>query len=105
LYLPLEVLERHAVKHEELRAKDLSPNARAAIAQTATKVNDDIQQACASIPAPSRAYLRPLYVLAGLHAGLLQQIARINYDVGSARVELGPIRKPWLAWRAARRAS
>jgi 15-cis-phytoene synthase len=105
LYLPLDTLEQHTVRHEELRAKDLSPNARAAIGQIAAKVDDDIQQACSSIPAASRAYLRPLYVLAGLHAGLLQQISRINYDVGSARVELGPIRKPWLAWRAARRAS
>jgi 15-cis-phytoene synthase len=104
LYLPLDVLEQHNVKHEELRAKELSPNARAALAQTAAKVSDDIEQACSSIPASSRAYLRPLYVLAGLHAGLLQQIARINYDVGSARVDLGPVRKPWLAWRAARRA-
>ncbi|HVF15482.1 MAG TPA: hypothetical protein VNA21_01170, partial [Steroidobacteraceae bacterium] len=74
------------------------------LAQTAARVSDDIEQACSSIPASSRAYLRPLYVLAGLHAGLLQQIARINYDVGSARVDLGPVRKPWLAWRAARRA-
>jgi 15-cis-phytoene synthase len=103
LYLPLDVLEKHSVKHEELRAKDLTPNARAALAEIATKLNEDIERACSSIPASSRAYLRPLYVLAGLHAGLLQQIARINYDVGSARIELGPIRKPWLAWRAARR--
>ena len=51
---------------------------RAALAETATKLHEDIEHACSSIPASSRAYLRPLYVLGELHAGLLQQIARMQ---------------------------
>jgi len=105
LYLPLDVLEQHAVKHEDLRAKDLGAKARAALADRTKQVRSDFDAAFASILPASRAYLRPLYVLAGLHVGLLEQIAQMNYDVGSARIDLGPIRKPWLAWRAARRAN
>ena len=56
-----------------------------------------------SILGSSSAYLRSLYVLAGLDAGLSQQIVRLNDEVGSARVDLGPIRKPWLAWRGSAR--
>jgi len=105
LYLPLDVLERHGVKHADLRAKDLHPNARAALAETATRIASDFDSTLASIASDSRAYLRPLYVLAALHAGLLQHIAKLRFDVGTTRVELGPVRKPWLAWRAARRAN
>jgi len=104
LYLPLDKLEQHGVRHEDLRAKDLGAPARAALRDVATTIEADVQQTLTSIPAAARAYLRPLYVLAGLHAELLRQIARSGYAVGATRIELGPIRKPWAAWRAARRA-
>jgi phytoene synthase len=104
LYLPLDILEKHAVPHESLRAQDLDTAARAALAVIATPVAADIEQTLASIPGPVRAYLRPLYVLAGLHAGLLKQMAREDYRVGAVRIDLGPVRKPWIAWRYARRA-
>ena len=48
--------------------------------------------------------LRPVLVLAELHRKLLDRIAARNYDVATERVELGPLQKPWTAWRAARRA-
>jgi phytoene synthase len=105
LYLPLDRLERHAVKHEDLRANDLTPQARSALRETAQKTLGDIETMLASIPAASRAYLRPLFVLAGLHAALLRQMARVDYQVGASRIDLGPIRKPWTAWRYARQAA
>ena len=33
----------------------------------------------------------------------LDRIAALNYEVATQRIELGPIDKPWTAWRAARR--
>jgi len=105
LYLTLDRLEHHGVKHDDLRSKDLSTQARALLRETAQKTLDEIEATLASIPASSRAYLRPLFVLAGLHAALLRQIARVDYQVGASRIELGPIRKPWTAWRYARRAA
>ena len=62
----------------------------------------------ANLEAPARnsqsARLRPIFVLAALHRRLLDRIAARNYDVASERIDLGPIEKPWVAWRAARRA-
>jgi phytoene synthase len=104
LYLPLDRLEKHGVRHESLRTKELDASARAALAETARRIGDDIESTFTSIPASVRAYLRPLYVLAGLHAGLLKQMSRLDFQVGAARIDLGPIRKPWVAWRSARRA-
>lgn len=104
MYLPLDVLEQHGVGHDDLRAQDLSKPARAALGKIAMQVRSDFDATFASIRPPMRAYLRPLFVLGGLHAALLAHIARLDYDVGAERIELGPIRKPWTAWRAARRA-
>jgi phytoene synthase len=104
LYLPLDRLEHHGVKHEELRSKDLDAKSRAVIAEVSQHIGEDIEATLASIPTGTRAYLRPLYVLAGLHADLLKHIGRVDYQVGAARIDLGPIRKPWVAWRSARLA-
>jgi phytoene synthase len=105
LYVPLDTMERHGVKHEDLRAKTLSPAARGALGDLTRSLRADLAATLASVPAALRAYFRPLYVLAGLHAELLAQIARLDFQVGAERVELGPIRKPWAAWRAARKAT
>jgi len=105
LYVPLDLLERHDVKHEDLRAKDLPGPARQALGALGTQVRSDFAATLASIRAPMRAYLRPLFVLGGLHAALLARIARLDYRVGAERIELGPIRKPWVAWRSARAAT
>lgn len=104
LYVPLDDLEKHHAKHEDFRARELDAPARAALAATGRRIAEEIDATLASIPAATRAYLRPLYVLAGLHRGLLTQIDSVDYQVGAQRIDLGPIRKPWLAWRAARRA-
>jgi hypothetical protein len=42
-------------------------------------------------------------VLAGLHRRLLDRIAANDYNVATARIDLGPIEKPWVAWRTARK--
>lgn len=104
LYIPLDVLDRHQVKHEDLRAPDLGPKARSALREMSGSIRADFQRTSASIPKAARAYLRPLHVLGGLHAELLNQIERDDFNVGRSRIELGPIRKPWTAWRAARQA-
>jgi len=104
MYVPLDHAERVGIKHEDLRLESLPPAARELLARLAATAREDFAQALASIPAPMRAYLRPLYVLAGLHDALLSTIARRDFDVGRERIELGPVRKPWTAWRFARRA-
>ena len=64
-------------------------------------MQEELKAALASVSAP----LRPLAVLAALHRRLLDRIAARNYDVAGSRIELGPIEKPWIAWRTARNLS
>lgn len=104
LYLPLEELERASLGIESLRAKDVSPALQTVLSGFRASIAPDLDPQTADLSPASRAYLRPLFVLAALHARLLDRIARRNFDVAAQRIELGPIEKPWIAWRAARRA-
>jgi 15-cis-phytoene synthase len=104
MYVPLDLAEQHGLTHEQFRSKSMSEAGRATLAAMSRDLSRDFVAALASIPASMRAYFRPVYVLADLHIALLKQIGARNFEVGAERIELGPIRKPWIAWRAARRA-
>jgi phytoene synthase len=101
IYLPLDELQRTAVELDSLRGREVTPQLTEALKSFHRAVNDDLQP---PVVAQRNGALRPLLVLAALHARLLDRIAQRRYDVASERVELGPIEKPWIAWRAARRS-
>jgi len=98
VYLPQERLTRHNVSLEDLRAREVAPNVKAALREFKDAVQEDLQSAIRS----ATAQLRPLGVLAALHRKLLDRIAARDYDIATSRIELGPIEKPWVAWRTAR---
>lgn len=104
LYLPLDELERAALKLEDLRAREVTPMLRKTLARFHEAIVEDFDPQSADLTAASRAYLRPVFVLAALHRRLLERIASRGYDVATARIELGPLQKTWVAWRAARKA-
>lgn len=101
VYLPLDLLDKHALTTEHLRAREVDPKLKDALRSVR-------EVAIAELDLPPRGpqteHLRPVYVLAALHRKLLDHIAARNYDVATERIELGPLQKPWTAWRAARRA-
>lgn len=99
VYLPQDRLTSHTVTLEDLRGREVAPRLKTALREYREAVQDDLQSALAAMP----AQLRPLGVLAALHRRLLDRIAAHDYDVATSRIELGPIEKPWVAWRAARR--
>ena len=98
VYLPQDQLTQHNVTLEDLRGRDVPPHLKTALREYRQAVQEDLQSALAA----STALLRPLAVLAALHRRLLHRIAAHDYNVAAARIELGPIEKPWAAWRAAR---
>jgi len=101
IYLPLEDLDRHSVPTEALSARQIEANVRVALEEFRDRALENFS--APSLSAQERSQLRPLWVLAALHRRLLDRIAARNYDVASERIELGPIEKPWVAWRAARK--
>jgi 15-cis-phytoene synthase len=99
IYLPLDALEQHGVAPASLSAHEASGNLRKALTAFVERIRTDLD-----VPGAHGAALRPSIVLAALHRRLLDRIAACNYDVASQRMELGPMEKPWVAWRAARKA-
>jgi len=100
VYLPQDRLTAHNVTLEELRARDVAPHVKPALREFKDAVQEELQAALTSTGTP----LRPLAVLAALHGRLLQRIAARDYNVAQSRIELGPLEKPWVAWKAARRS-
>lgn len=105
MYLPLDSLEQKQLGHEHVRAREVHPLLKEVLAEFRQSVVSDLQQAQADVPPELRPVLRPILVLAQLHKRLLDHIARRNYDVASERIELGPLERSFVAWRAARNAS
>jgi 15-cis-phytoene synthase len=101
VYLPLDLLDKHDAKPEQLRAREVDPKLKEALR---TFRGNAIAELDLPRRGPQTQHLRPTFVLAALHRKLLDHIAGRNYDVASQRMELGPVQKPWTAWRAARRA-
>lgn len=106
LYLPLDELEKSAVTLEDLRAREVGDKVRTALARFRESIIPDLDVHALddAFKRGTRAYLRPLLVMAALHRRLLDRIARSSYEVATQRIELGPVEKPWVAWRAARKA-
>jgi phytoene synthase len=100
IYLPLDRLEQHAIRPEDLSRRETSEKLRAALTAFRESAQSDLQF---SLETTQLETLRPIAVLAALHRRLLDRIAARNYDVASERIELGPIEKPWVAWREARK--
>jgi phytoene synthase len=101
VYLPQERLTRHNVTLEDMRGREVAPHLKAALREFKDAVNEELRSALAATPAS----LRPLAVLAALHRRLLDRIAAQDFNVATSRIDLGPIEKPWVAWRAARNLS
>jgi 15-cis-phytoene synthase len=102
VYMPLEELQHHSVETEHLRNREIAPAVREVLKNFQAHAKQNLT---ATVDGSHRAALRPLFVIAALHRRLLDRIAAKNFDVTTERVELGPIEKPWTAWRAARNAS
>jgi phytoene synthase len=98
IYLPQERLTRHNVTLEDMRGREIAPHLKAALREFKDAVHEELRSALASAPPP----LRPLAVLGALHRRLLDRIAAQDFDVATSRIDLGPIEKPWVAWRTAR---
>jgi 15-cis-phytoene synthase len=100
IYLPQDQLDKHSVTLEDLRSHERVARLQTVLKEFRDAVDAELEPSVARLD----TRLRSLSVLSALHRELLRRIAARNFDVATERIELGPIEKPWIAWRAARRA-
>lgn len=105
VYLPLNALDQAQLTAEHLK-QDTWPASLVALLQSrAHQQLLDFRTACDGLTRAEKIALRPLLVLARLHARLAQRMVRQSFSRSHRRVELNPFDMLWTAWRAARAAS
>jgi phytoene synthase len=101
VYIPRQRLESAQLTLEELRGGHRSDALQAVLQQWHERLRSEIATASAQVERAERPWLRHGIVLVRLHTRLLERLRARGYDV-SERIELGPLERVWIAWRAAR---
>ncbi len=100
VYLPLEDLERFAVRPENLGTGPLTPALRDLFAFEAARARDFYRDGVQLIPLVHSDARAALWALARIYSGLLNRIEARDYDVFSERVRLTTPEKAGILLRA-----
>ena len=103
IYLPIDELQRYNVTAADLLNRRYSPAFTELLQFQTARAREALAAAEAAIPASGRRAQRTLRAQIALAGALLDEIERDDYQVLHQRIALTPIRKLWIAWRAARR--
>jgi phytoene synthase len=101
LYVPLELLERHGVRQEDIAARQASLELRAVLAELRALARVHLRQAGDQLAAVPAAALPALLPVALVNA-LLDRMEAAAYDP-FAPLEISAWRRQWRIWRASRR--
>jgi len=100
---PLEILERHGARIDDALSGEATANLRAALREMRDLARfhaAEMRRLANPMPGSALAALLP----AALVPAYLGKMESADYDPFRTRIEIAPWKKPWLLWRAARRA-
>ncbi|MEA2877951.1 MAG: 15-cis-phytoene synthase [Hyphomicrobiales bacterium] len=104
VYVPLELLDRHGGRIEDIYAGQVSPQLHAALAALRNEARRHVAAFESALPQlPSAAM--PAFLPAALVPGHLAIMERPGYDPFRSAVEFAQWRRQWALWWAARRYS
>lgn len=103
IYLPIDELQRFGVTAAEIVNRKYSPAFSELMRFQTSRARDALHTAVAAIPAAERPTQRTLRAQSAMALALLDEIERDDFQVLHQRIALTPIRKLWIAWRAARK--
>jgi phytoene synthase len=104
IYIPIDEMQRFNVTAADLINRKYSDAFTELMRFQTTRARDAIRTALAALPAGERRTQRTLRAQAALALALLDEVERDGYQVLHQRIALTPIRKLWIAWRAARQS-
>jgi phytoene synthase len=102
LFVPLEILVRHAVAPQDVLAGRASSGLAAALAEMRGLVHRHLAAGRAPVAAAPAAIIPALLPVA-LVPGYLARMVRADYDPFHTVVDVPQWRRQWVLWRAARR--
>src|SRR5262249_2278773 len=100
LFVPLEILERHGARRQDVAGGQATQALRAALGELRARARDHLRQARELIAAAPPAIMPALLTVA-LAGPTLARMERRDYDP-FVPVEIPLWRRQWLIWRAAR---
>jgi 15-cis-phytoene synthase len=101
IYLPQEDLDRFGVAATDVLRARTSPAFVQLMRFEAERARGWYDAAIAALPARDRRAQRPGLAMAAIYRTLLDEIGRDGYEVLDRRIALTPLRKLWIATRAA----
>lgn len=104
IYIPIDELQRYNVTAADLINRRYSDEFTELMQFQTSRAREAVVAALDAIPAAERRGQRTLRAFAALSLALLDEVERERFQVLHQQIALTPIRKLWIAWRAARRA-
>ncbi|MFX1762033.1 squalene/phytoene synthase family protein [Paraburkholderia sp. A1RI-2L] len=104
IYVPIDELQRYNVTAADLINRRYSGEFTELMQFQTARAREAVNAALEAIPVAERGHQRTLRALAALELALLDEVEREGFQVLHQQIVITPIRKLWIAWRAARRA-
>jgi 15-cis-phytoene synthase len=101
-YLPADVGAAHGFDRETLARGQATPELMTVLADLRAIARDHLGRAMPEITALPES-LKPVFLPVALVAPALDRMDRPGYDPFSGRIDLTPLRRQWIIWRASRR--
>ncbi len=101
IYLPQDELEQFNVTPAEILHRQHSERFQALMQFQYERAVQAYERALAWLPNEDRKSQRAGLAMAAIYRALLEEIRRDNFHVLDQKISLPPVRKLWLAWKAA----
>jgi 15-cis-phytoene synthase len=102
IYIPIDEMQRYNVTAADVINRKYSDAFTEMMRFQTKRARDALNTAIAALPSGERRTQRTLRAQAALALALLDEVERDGYQVLHQSIALTPIRKLWIAWRAAR---
>ena len=105
IYIPQSDRLELGVPDQAFRQGDMSPGMQQLLAKYGERAETLFRQALSELPAGDRESLRPSLVMAAIYYAYLRRLREVEFNVWKHPVQILPLRKLWIAWRAWRHES
>lgn len=100
IYIPQSERIAHKIANHVFINGEMSDSMQQLLAKYGDKAEAAFRKALAELPAEDRQSLRPSLVMAAIYYAYLRRLKSVNYNVWKHPVQILPLRKIWIAWRA-----
>lgn len=102
IYIPIDEMQRFGVTAADILHRRYGDGFSQLMSFQVDRARAELTRSLGAMPAPERRVQRTLRAQAAMSVALLRELEAEHYRVLHQRIALTPLRKFWIAWRAAR---